>query len=52
MEEWQEKLHRSAGLLALGYREEVGKISGKRQWLVAHRPLMYHPLNNYANINL
>jgi hypothetical protein len=43
MEEWQEKLHRSAGPLALGYREEVGKISETRQWPVAHRHLNAPP---------
>jgi hypothetical protein len=43
MEEWQEKLHRSAGPLALGYREEVGIISETRQWPVAHRHLNAPP---------
>ncbi len=43
MEEWQEKLHCSAGPLALGYQEEVGKISETRQWSVAHRHLNAPP---------
>src|SRR5215475_10462729 len=35
MEEWQEKLTRFAGTLALGNREEAGKVSEKRKWPVA-----------------